>query len=252
MKNRQTLQKPAITPAAGASMILALFISLSLLVMQPLAVFACATCGCSELCPLCMVRDSETNSRNTVALSDSLWGSIILKMAYQRDAQIQKLTRHLKGANNLTSGAIYTAVSGTLGQNIVSLAVLNQQQGNDSYLPGSLGLGLSGLLNIALDSSMLINWHLNKKIKARQLIVKDKVETILNHLEYSEASCPEAQQNLADIIGQRAAADCLKLWRLSHSQIASGGQGKSTSMKAVPSKDSDFSQLRIITSQNID
>ncbi len=195
-----------------------------LLIMQPLSAFACATCGCSELCPLCVIQDTETNTKDGTSLSDSLWGSIILKMAYQRDAQIQKLARHLKGENALTSSAIYAAAGGTLAQNIISLAVLNPQQGNDSYLPGSLGLGLSGLLNVALDGGMLINWHINKKIKARQLVVRQKVETILNHLEYSDASCPDAQRDLGEIIGQQGAADCLKLWRLSHSQLASNKQ----------------------------
>ena len=121
----------------------------------------------------------------------------------------------------MTAGAVSTAVAGTLGQNIASLAVLNPQQGNDSYLPGALGLGLSGLVNVAFDGSMLINWRLQKKIKARQLVIREKVETILNHLEYSEASCPQAQSELGEIIGQRAASDCLKMWHMSHQQIAS-------------------------------
>ena len=231
-----------------------------LLVMQPLAVLACATCGCSELCPLSMVQETETDTKSAASLSDSLWGSIILKMAYQRDTQIQKLSKHLRGTNYLTTGAIYTAAGGTLGQNIVSLAVLNQDQGNDSYLPGSLGLGLSGLLNIAIDGNMLISWHMKKKIRARQLVVKGKVENILNHLQYSDASCPDAQRELAEIIGQRGAADCLKLWQLSHSQIASGAKRQTTGMinKLDLSGKDQLSQveikpvpIKVVSSQNI-
>ncbi len=208
----------------------AILLICTLLILQPFAALACSTCGCSELCPLGMVQETETEVKSKTSLSDSLWGSIILKMAYQRDPQLQKLARHLKGTNGITSGAIYTAAGGTLGQNVISLAVLNPAQGNDSYLPGGLGLGLSGLLNVALDGGILINWHLKKKIKARQLIIRQTVETIVNHLEYSDASCPDAQHELAKIIGERGAADCLKLWNLSHSQIASREQGKTTSM----------------------
>ena len=237
-----------------------IFLLFLLLVMQPLAAFACATCGCSELCPLCLVQDTETNSKNST-LSDSLWGSIILKMAYQRDTQIQKLAKHLGRVNVLTGGVINTAVAGTLGQNIVSLAVLNPDQGNDSYLPGALGLGLSGLVCVAFDGSMLMTWRLQKKLRVRQLAVKEKVETLLNHLEYSGASCPDAQTDLAEMIGERGAADCLKLWQLAHSQIASSGQATGmldtgtptpatreqsmpTAIKSTP--------LKLITSQNID
>ena len=39
---------------------------------------------------------------------------------------------------------------------------------------------------------------------ARQLVIRNQVETILNHLEYLEAACPEAQADLVQIIGERA------------------------------------------------
>lgn len=232
---------------------------LGLLIVQPLAVLACATCGCSEVCPLCMIQETETDAKSKSGLSDSLWGSIILKMAYQRDAQLQKLSKHLRGANDVSSGAIYGAAAGTLGQNIVSMAVLNPDFGNDSYLPGSLGMGLSGLLNVALDSSILINWHMKKKINARKLVIRQRVETLLDHLEYSAASCPDAQHELAEIIGERGAADCLKLWHLSHSQIASSG-GQRTGMLDKPntSAQEQLSQvepkstpMKLVTSQNV-
>ena len=211
--------------------IFSLVIFLALLVTQPLAAIACATCGCSELCPIAMMKDSE-EGENRICLSDSLWGNIILKMAYQRDPQIQKLTRHIKGVNTLTGGTIAGTVGGTLAQNIVSMGTLNPPHGqSDSYLPGSLGLGLSGLVNVVFDSSLVVNWHLKKKIKARQLIVRQKVETILNHLEYSEATCPQAKIELAEIIGKRAADDCIQLWRSSH---ATSSAALNKHLSAVP------------------
>ena len=191
-------------------------LSLLILVFRPVAVLACATCGCSELCPLAMMKDDESDSKFSNSLSDSLWGNIILKMAYQRDPQLQKLMRSVKRVNAITSGSVTTAIGGTTAQNILSLATLNQDQGNDSYLPGALGLGMSGLINITLDGSILINWRLKKKIRVRQLIVKQKVETIVNHLEFSRTSCPEAQGDLSEMIGERAANDCIKLWQSSH------------------------------------
>ncbi len=233
-----------------------IFLVIALLVLQPLAAFACATCGCSELCPLCMVRDTETNGKKQLPLSDSLWGSIILKMAYQRDPEIQKLARHMRRVNMLTGGAFFTAVSGTLAQNTISLAVLNQDQGNDSYLPGSLGLGLSSLMMLSFDGSMLMGWRLQKKLKVRQLAIKEKVEGLLNHLEFSASACPDAQKDLAEMIGQEGAADCLKLWGLAHSQIASSGQStsmldKSTTpdQEQLPQVELKSTPLKLVTSQ---
>jgi hypothetical protein len=190
--------------------------SLFLLIGQPLAALACSTCGCSELCPIAMMKDEE-EYKNGASLSESLWGNIILKMAYQKDPQLQKLSKHVKGVNALTTSTIAGTVGGTLGQNIVSVATLNPPDGQmDSYLPGSIGLGLSGIVNVVFDGNILINWRLKNKIKARQLIVRQNVETILNHLEYSKTDCMEAQTQLTDIIGKRAASDCLQLWRSSH------------------------------------
>jgi hypothetical protein len=185
--------------------------------------FACATCGCSELCPLTCIMDSEKKSGGGKGLlTESIWGNVILKMAYQRDPQIQKLVGRRRISNAFSSAGVSGAIGGTLGQNIISMATLNPPAGqSDSYLPGSLGLGLSGLVNVVFDGSNLINWHLGKKIRARQLAVKGRVESILEHLEHSEAACPNAQRDLSEIIGERAASDCIKLWQSSHTTTAS-------------------------------
>lgn len=194
----------------------AIVLLIGLLVVNPLASIACATCGCSELCPLTMMENSET-SNSKLSLSDSIWGNIILKMAYQRDPELQKLRGHVRGVNDVTAGAVSTAVGGTLAQNIVSMACLNPPAGiSDSYLPGSIGLGLSGLINIFFDGNILVNWRLKSKIKARQIAIREHVEAILTHLEFSETNCPQAQSDLSEIIGQRAATDCIQLWRSSH------------------------------------
>jgi hypothetical protein len=211
----------------------ALFILLiGLLVINPLAAIACATCGCSELCPLAMMEDSES-SKNRSSLSESIWGNIILKMAYQRDPELQKLRGHVRGMNDVTSGAVGTAVGGTLAQNVISMACLNPAPGiSDSYLPGGLGLGLSGLINIVFDGNLLVSWRLKSKIKARQIAIRDHVEAILNHLEFSETNCPEAQNELAGIIGPRAASDCIQLWRSSHA-TASAMKNKTLSQASI-------------------
>lgn len=196
--------------------------------MQPLAVLACATCGCSELCPLSMVKGDE--EQKVDQLSESLWGNIILKMAYKRDPEMQKLTKHMRGANNFTSGAVASTVGLTFAQNIVSEYTVNPPPGyQDTYLPGALGLAASGLVNVVFDGSLLINWRLKKKIHDRQELIRKRVEAILSHLEFSQTSCPEAQVELTSIIGGRAASDCIQLWRSSHA-IATATANKNLSI----------------------
>jgi len=190
---------------------------LALVLWRPLATIACSTCGCSELCPLVMVEEEDRARGSKSPLGDSIWGSIILKMAYQRDPEIQRLLGHRNGVNMLTNAAFGGVVGGTVAQNIISLSVLNPPAGqSDSYLPGSLGLGLSGVVNIGLNAQSLVNWRLTHKIRQRQAAVRLRVENILHHLEFSESSCPQAQSDLAEIIGPRAASDCIKLWQSSH------------------------------------
>lgn len=136
-------------------------------------VLACSTCGCSELCPLSMVEDADNSGVGGNLLSDSIWGNIILKIAYQRDVQIQKLTKHRRASNAVAGGSVGTAIGGTFAQNIVSMSTLNPPDGqSDSYLPGGLGLGLSALVNVAFDGNILINWRLSKKIGPGNLSLK--------------------------------------------------------------------------------
>lgn len=194
---------------------------LTTLVMQPYWVLACSTCGCSELCPLSMMQDTASSGKPHHLLSDSIWGSIILKIAFQRDPVLQKLTRHNKGVTGIMGGTIGSAIGGTFAQTIISESTINPPEGqSDSYLPGGLGLAMSGLVNVAFDAGIAAHWYLNKKVKARQRVISERVESILNHLEKSDAECPNAQADLTEIIGERAAADCLKLWHSSHTYAA--------------------------------
>jgi hypothetical protein len=182
-----------------------------------LQAFACATCGCSEVCPIAMMETNNTTGKTGSLLSDSIWGNLILKMAYQRDEKLQKLSKNLNGANAATTYAIAGVAGGTMAQNVVSMCALNPPVGiEDSYVPGSIGLGLDGATNIAFGARMLLNYRARKKIQARKLVIREQVEAILHHLEYSQTNCPQSQKELAQIIGERAARDCIQLWQSSH------------------------------------
>jgi hypothetical protein len=161
--------------------------------------------------------ETESAGGKSSSLTDSIWGNIILKMAFQRDPEIQKLARRLNIANFGTYNALTTIAGATMAQGIVSLATLNPPDGiEDSYVPGSIGLTLDALTNIVFTGRTLANFGYKKKLKVRQLAIKDHVETLLHHLEFSETKCSEAQTELATLIGERGAQECLQLWQSSH------------------------------------
>src|SRR5208282_981478 len=87
----------------------------------------------------------------------------------------------------------------------------------DSYAPGTVGVALEAATNIALWAQLGINTGIRKKVRARQQAIREKVEAILQHLEFSETNCPDAQKQLAEIIGEKASGECMDLWRSSHS-----------------------------------
>lgn len=200
---------------------------LSLLVMMqfPMAALACATCGCSELCPVTMLDETEHKAEKQSLLSNSIWGNMILKMAYDRDPELRKLRGITKGVNVSTASTLAAAAAGTLPQGIVAIDTLNPPDGQpDSYAPGYIGLALEGAVGVALLARLGLNAGVRRKIRGRQLAIRQRVEAILHHLEFSETNCPDAQKELAEIIGDKAAAECIDLWRSSHA-IASAGRG---------------------------
>jgi len=191
---------------------------LSLLPFPP-AALACPTCGCNELCPLTML-DEETHTvsgdKDSI-LSNSIWGNLILKIAYSRDPELQKLSRKLKGANLTTGGAIATGAIGIVPQSVVSIYTLNPPDGvQDSYAPGTIGVALETVTNVALWARLGLTSGLRKKIRQRQTAVAQEVEAILQHLEYSQSNCPDVKKQLIELIGEKAADECLSLWKSSH------------------------------------
>jgi hypothetical protein len=200
---------------------LALVVSLLLLLLVSYfvtAAEACSTCGCSELCALGMLQeDTAESGKNKSLLSESIWGNIILKMAYKRDAKIQSLSKKMGLTDSATNLGVLAVSGGVLSQVVVNQATLNPPAGQlDSYLPGSVGLGFDGLTNVVFAGQNILHWAIHKKIIARQREITKAVESVLEHMEYSETECPEAQKQLAELIGERAARDCEKLWRSSH------------------------------------
>ncbi len=192
-------------------------------------------------------------------LSDSLWGNLILSMAYQRDKELQRLAKRQGLANVVTLGSV-GAVSGlSLAQNITTLAGLNSGHSHQAELPsapaassvspdgemstmadhnasqdthnsseqhspvpGILGLIASGGTIFALVTQVYLNHRYRKKVTARELVIRQHVEEILAHLE-AGLHCMDCQKELSVLIGDRASREFIQLWRSTHAVAAGPG-----------------------------
>jgi hypothetical protein len=159
--------------------------------------------------------------KGELLITDSLWGNLILDLAYQRDPVLQKINKELNLLNLGTMGLIAGVAGGTLAQGVIALSVLNPPPPkSDSYLPGSIGVGMSGLTMVTLAGRSAITHTLTKKLRSRQLDLKHRVEGILTEIENSHGENPQAQIALNALIGPRATKEWLQLWRSSN-QLAS-------------------------------
>jgi hypothetical protein len=183
-----------------------------------LAQATCASCG-TELDSIAILA-TEGRSKNKSLLTDSLWGNLILEMAYQRDPALKKFARRMNIVNVGSMLSIAGIAGGTLAQGISALYVLNPPEGNrDSYAPLYVGVALSSATLLAFMARIYFNHKLEKEITTEQMRIKHRVESILSHLEKSDAKCVDAQNDLRSLIGERACHEWVQLWQSSH-QIA--------------------------------
>jgi len=188
------------------------------------------------------------------ALSDSLWGNLILQMAYARDRELRGSIKKLKITDNLTLASIYGISGVSLAQSITSLSLIggghgsensirtaegsegsgsehgsegesghgaSSEGGGDSPAPSILGPVASGSTLLALGLRFYFGRRYSKQMKRRQQAVKAKVEAILARLEKGE-SPEQLRGELVPLIGERATKEFSQLWRSSH-QVAVGG-----------------------------
>jgi hypothetical protein len=190
---------------------------------------ACGTCG-AELSSAAVLGGISASKRKSEALiTDSLWGNLILDMAYQRDPDLSKLMKKMNYMNYGTMGAISGIAAGTLAQGIIALTTLNPPAGiEDSYVPGGIGVGLSAATIATFAARMYFGHRFQVEVRNKQLQIKDRVENVLTHLEHSNCDCEDAKKELIGLVGSRASNEWLQLWRSSH-KLASNGSTPITS-----------------------
>lgn len=189
---------------------------------------ACASCG-AELNPLLLMAVDKHRKDKSV-LTDSLWGNLILELAYQRDPELQRIAKRSNLVGLGTLGAIGGIAGGTLAQGISALYVLNPSPGhNDSYTPLIIGTALSSVTLMVFAARILLNNKIVRQISNRQFAIKAHVEAILAHMEASGAKCDAAKRELTGLIGERACREWVDLYRSSH-QLAMTSPGRFSSM----------------------
>lgn len=178
----------------------------------------CSACG-AELNSIELLATTGKKKDKSL-LTDSLWGNLILEMAYQRDKDLQRLAKKMNIVSIGTLGAIGAVTGGTLAQGIVAMEVLNPSAGHlDSYTPGIIGTSLSSATILTIIARMYFNHRITKQVSDRQVALKRQVETILAHLESSDAKCVAAKKELTELIGERASREWIQLYQSSH-QVA--------------------------------
>ena len=184
---------------------------------QPVLIAAagCTACGANLNAISLMATDSK--KKNESVLTDSLWGNLILEMAYQRDKELKALAKRMNIVSVGTLGAIGAISAGTLAQGIDALIVLNPHDGHqDSYSPGIVGVAMSSITIMTFLSRFYFNHKFQKQVRDRQIAIKSRVENVLNHMEQCDAKCADAQKELTELVGPRACREWVQLFQSSH------------------------------------
>jgi hypothetical protein len=164
--------------------------------------------------------------------SDSLWGSMLLNMAVQRDEELQKFAKRLGLVNTMTLLSI-AGVSGLgLAQSIyayrqiqpetVNVTEAHHAGGHDhvhmplnSKVPSAIGIIGSGVTLATLGTRAVMDGYITRRIARRQVQLRESIDHILSHLEL-EGITSHGRQELAGLVGERAAGEFLLLWRAVH------------------------------------
>lgn len=176
-----------------------------------------------------LLHDDQQDSEAEV--SDSLWGNMLLSMAYRRDAELKRVVKKMGLSNNLFLASI-AGVSGLgLAQSITGLATLNQhdtggghhenEEGGhggghkESLAPSVMGLVGSGATLLSIGAHVFFEHRYKKQIKARQQVINHQVLHILEDLE-GGINHELVQPKLVTLVGERASGEFLQLWRAAH------------------------------------
>lgn len=197
--------------------VLSLLLSLSLL--SPVAMAAQLKATPQIACELegnavstsVMVTSSHAHSHDTV--TKSLWGNLLLNMAYQQDEQLQNWMKILHRVDTFTLSSV-TAISGlSLAQSIHGFNTRTVEPHPKS--PGVLAIISAGSSVGSLAVRIGMNHHYGKRIAKRQTAIKGQVQGILGQLK-DGAPFVNVQPALITLVGEEATQEFLEIWQATH------------------------------------
>ncbi len=170
----------------------------------------------------------KTGVSQNMSYSDSLWGNLLLGMAYQRDPELQKLARKLGRVNTFTLLSVAGVSALGMAQGISALNDIEPQSidvtpphhpggsphvhiPEESRTPARLGIIGSGATLATLGVRAVMNSRYSSKISQRQSLIQRRVDEILARLE-SGAETAAVEPDLTALVGPRATREFLHLW----------------------------------------
>lgn len=165
------------------------------------------------------------------SVTESLWGNLLLSMAYQRDPELQKLVKKLNRVNTFTLASVAGVSALGLAQSINALSNTGPQTINitpahhpgghdhvhvpaESKTPSTLGIIGSGATLVTLGIRTVLNKRYNSKLAKRQAQIQHRIAEILSLMENGNRSA--AQHQLTGLVGARATGEFLQIWDATH------------------------------------
>lgn len=193
---------------------------------------AAAAIGNASAAPVLGVLNGRVSKKS---YSDSLWGNMLLGMAYARDPELQKLERRLGQVNTLTMLSVFGVSGLSLAQNIHAFNQTTEPQSIDvtpahhpgghdhvhipaekiDRTPSTIGMIGSGVTLGALGLRAVFGKVYATKMMNRQVEIRKNIDSILERLEQGVAIA-SVQPDLNTLIGERAGSEFLMLWRAIH------------------------------------
>jgi hypothetical protein len=175
-----------------------------------------ASTSTSVLGPTAALATAKKN-RGPAVISDSLWGNLMLEIAFNRDPVLEKYGVMVKLMNFAVMSAVYGVSGGTLLQTCYAVPAINQPAPHqDSSVPGIVGIVNSSVAVVSGASRLVIGYELSSHIRKRQMQIRDQLEAILAKLEDSHCEDATSLAQLKDLIGERASGEWVQIWRNVH------------------------------------
>ncbi|MCA9798585.1 MAG: hypothetical protein KC474_03480 [Cyanobacteria bacterium HKST-UBA04] len=176
-------------------------------------------------------------------LTNSLWGNMVLTMAYARDEELNRIMKKQARVGKW-AGRSAVAMSGIgLASSVVSLATLGSSdhgshvEGDEHSNHGSgprdnptaaiLGVTGSGLSLATLGTSQMMRRHYGKRLDQRQAEIQEAVWEGMTHY-----TTPQGQAKLTELIGPQATGEITQLLTVLKVSFDTSSEAATTSPSA--------------------